>query len=404
MTEAPLKGIHVLDFMWVMAGPAATQYLSQYGATLVRVESASRIDTARTLQPFKDGQSGPERSGLYANLNYGKLNLALNVTNPAARPVLDRLVRWADVITESFSPKGMASMGMDYEACKKLNPGVIMLSSCLNGHYGPEAQLAGFGTMGAQLAGFGELAGWPDRAPAGPFGAYTDYIAPKFTVVALLAALEYRRRTGKGQYIDLSQAEASQQFLGPALLDYTVNGVVDSRAGNTSQEFAPHGVYPCRGEDDWVAIVCETEDQFAALATATGNATWATDPRFATHDGRLANRDTLDALLGEWTATRTRDEAESLLIAAGVPAHRVSGASDLATDPQLMHRGHFGKVSNAELGEVTVETSRMRLSRTPQVPLASTPTLGEHSQEVLSGMLGFSEDEIVELVAAGAIE
>jgi benzylsuccinate CoA-transferase BbsF subunit len=403
MARLPLDGVRVLDFMWVMAGPASTRYLADYGATVVRIESATRIDTARTLQPFKDAVSGPERSGLVMNLNAGKLSLCLNLDHPGARPVVERLVRWADIITESFSPRGMKGFGLDYESVTKMNPSVIMLSSCLNGQYGPHASLAGFGTMGAQLAGFGELAGWPDRGPAGPFGAYTDYVAPKFTVVAVLAALEYRRRTGKGQHIDLSQAEASQQFLGPALLDYTVNGRVATRAGNSSPEYCPHGVFPCAGNDRWIAIACTVQAQFVALSGVASKG-WAADERYATLAARMANREALEATIGEWTAGCERDDLESALIAAGVPAHRVSTAMDAFNDPHLAALGHFPTVQHAEVGEVPVEASRIRLSRTPAQPPAPAPMIGEHNEQVLAGILGMSEEEIIEVVASGALE
>ena len=404
MSKLPLDGVKVLDFMWVMAGPASIRYLVDFGATIVHIESATKIDTARTLQPFKDGVAGPERSGLVMNLNAGKLSLSINLDHPGSRPVVERLVRWADIVTESFSPRGMKGFGLDYESVKAMNPSVIMLSSCLNGQYGPHSSLAGFGTMGAQLAGFGSLAGWPDRGPAGPFGAYTDYVAPKFTVVALLAALEYRRRTGKGQYIDLSQAEASQQFLGPALLDYTVNGRVATRAGNAAPEYSPHGVFPCAGEDRWVAIACTDEDRFVALCRAAQHPEWAEDARFVTLAGRLANRDALEGELAAWTATLPPAELEAKLIGAGVPAHRVATAAEGFADPQLGALGHFPMVEHSEVGEVPIEGSRVRLSRTPAAAPRPAPLIGEHNQQVLGEILGLSEDEIIEVVASGALE
>jgi len=261
------------------------------------VESAVRVDTARTIQPFKDGQPGPERSGLYANVNAGKLGITLNLAKPEAREVALRLAAWADVVVESYSPKAMRAWGLDYESLRKVNPRLIMMSSCLNGQTGPHAALAGFGTMGAALAGFTELAGWPDRPPAGPFGAYTDYVAPKFIAAALLAALDYRRRTGEGQYIDLAQAEAAMHFLTPAILDYTVNGHVQTRVGNFSPHEAPHGVYPCAGDDRWVAIACATEAQWQALCDAMDHQEWKADPRFLTLPARAANHEALDALI-----------------------------------------------------------------------------------------------------------
>lgn len=399
-----LAGLKVLDFMWVMAGPAGSRTLSDFGATLVKVESTTRIDTARTLQPFKDGQPGPERSGVFCSLNAGKLGLTLNLATAAGRATALKLAAWADVVLESYSPKAMRAWGLDYESIRKVNPNVIMLSSCLNGQTGPHASLAGFGTMGAQLAGFGELAGWPDRPPAGPFGAYTDYIAPKFTVIAILAAVDHRRRTGEGQYIDLSQAEASFHFLGPAFLDDAVNGRVWTRNGNASPEFSPHGVYPCLGDDAWVAIAAETVEQWDALCRATGNGSWPTDPRFATLEWRHANNESLDAAIGAWTAPRGADEIERTLQAAGVPCHRVSTTADLTVDPQLIHREHFVTVGHPEVGRVPIENARAILSETPARVTRAAPMYGQDNEYVLRELLGLSREEIVDLVAAGALD
>lgn len=258
--------------------------------------------------------------------------------------------------------------------------------------------------MGAQLAGFGELAGWPDRPPAGPFGAYTDYIAPKFTVIAILAAVDHRRRTGEGQYIDLSQAEASFHFLGPAFLDDAVNGRVWTRNGNASPEFSPHGVYPCLGDDAWVAIAAETVEQWEALCRATGNGSWPTDPRFATLEARHANNESLDAAIGAWTAPRGADEIERTLQAAGVPCHRVSTTADLTVDPQLIHREHFVTVEHPEVGRVPIENARAILSETPARVTRAAPMYGQDNEYVLRELLGLSREEIVDLVAAGALD
>lgn len=400
----PLAGIKVLDFMWVMAGPMGSRYLTDYGATHVRVDSPSRLDTAHTIQPFKDGVPGPGRSGLFANVNAGKLGISINMANPKGRELAKRLAAWADVVLDSYSPKAMRNWGLHYDELRKINPTVIQLSSCLNGQYGPTSTLAGFGTMGAQLAGFGELAGWPDRPPAGPFGAYTDYVAPKFIAAAIMAALEHRRRTGEGQFIDLAQGEASLHFLTPAFLDYTVNGRVMTRAGNDSPEYAPHGVYPVQGNDRWVAIVAETEAQWQALARAAGHPEWLTDGRFATMEARLANRRPLDDLIAAWTAPQPVEAIEEALRAARVPVHRVADNADLFADPQLQHRGHFVTVEHPDLGPVPIESSRMRFSATPSVVTRPGPTFGQDNEHVLRDLLGLSDDEIVEYIAEGALE
>lgn len=400
----PLDGVKVLDLMWVMAGPASTRYLADFGATVVRVESTTRVDTARTLQPFPKDVPGPNNSGVFATLNAGKLGLTLNPANPQAHATFDKLVKWADVVTESFAAGAAARLGVDYESVRKINPNIIMVSSCLNGQTGPMAKLAGFGTMGAQLAGFGELAGWPDRPPAGPFGAYTDYVAPKFTVAAIVAALEHRRLTGEGQYIDFSQGEASLHFLGPAFLDYTVNGRVMNRNGNASPEWAPHAVFPAQGEDRWVAIACETEEHWQSLCRATGHPEWAADPRFATLEARHANREALEAAIAEWTAPRTQGELEEVLQAAGVPVAASQRSSDALLDPQLAHREYFKWVEHAELGRVAIENTRFIMSATPGRVERPGPVFGQDNDYVLREILGLNDDEITDLIVAGALE
>ncbi len=399
-----LAGLKVLDFMWVMAGPAASRYLADYGAAVIRIESATHIDAARTIQPFKDNQPGPERSGIFAALNAGKLGLSLNPSVPAGRDLALRLVEWADVVMESFSPRAMKNWGLDYEALRAVKPDIIMASTCLNGHTGPHAKLAGFGTMGAQLAGFGELAGWVDRPPAGPFGAYTDYVAPKYLAAAVLAAIDHRKRTGEGQYIDVSQAEASLHFLGPAFLDYTVNNHVMSRNGNASNECAPHAVFPCRGDDRWVAIAATTGRQWEALAMALDQPGWISDPHFITMANRIAHHEEIEMLISTWTLPRDVGEVEEILQAAGVPCHRSSRSYDAFEDPQLIHRGHFVTLEHPELGPVPIESSRMRFSRTPASVTRLGPTLGQDTDFVLRSILGLGDEEIVELVAAGALE
>src|SRR5215475_9063751 len=265
--DLPLADVKILDLMWVMAGPAGTRILADYGATLVRVESSKRIDTARTLQPFHNRKPGPDSSALYQNLNTGKLGLSLDLNNEKAREVVRDLVRWADVVTESFSPRAMRGWGLDYESLRQLKPDIIMLSSCLMGQTGPWAQFAGFGNLAAAISGFFNLVSWPDRPPAGPFSAYTDYVAPRFTALSILAALEHRRQTGQGQYIDQSQAEASLHFLTPAILDYTVNGRIQEKMGNHDLSLAPHGVYPAVGKDRWIVLAIQTEQQWQALCS-----------------------------------------------------------------------------------------------------------------------------------------
>lgn len=400
--ELPLAGIKVLDFTWVMAGPATTRYLADYGATVIKVESATRIETGRTLSPFWQGTPDAERSAFQANNNAGKLGLSLNVASEGGRAIAKRLVQWADIVAESFTPKVMRAWGLDYEALRAINPGIIMLSTSLSGLTGPQAQFAGFGTLGAALAGFINFAQWPDRPPAGPTGAYTDYVAPKFGVAALLAALDYRRRTGVGQHLDLAQAEASIHFLGEAVLDYTVNGRVPPPAGNSDPSAVPHGVYPCAGDDRWIAIAAQTPAQWQALCGVIGAP--LADARFATLIERRRNEAALDEAIGGWTRQQEPAEAERLLQAASVPASEVVTIAQIFTEPQLNHRRHFVSVPHGVLDSAYVENSRTHMSRTPAVIAHAGPALGQHTDEVLRNILGMADEEIVEAVAGGAVE
>ncbi len=402
--EPPLTGLKVLDFTWVYAGPMGVRYFADLGATVVHIETSRFPDALRGYGPFKDALPGVERSGNYHNAAAGKLGLSLNLAEPAARALALRLAAWADIVVENYSPRAMRNWGLHYEALREVNPALIMLSTCLNGQTGPEKDLAGFGTMGAALAGFHELTGWPDRPPAGPFVAYTDYTAPKYIAAALLAALDHRRRTGEGQYIDLSQAEVGMRYLAPALLDYTVNGCIERRAGNASPDAAPHGVYPCQGEDRWVAIVCSTNEQWSSLCQATDYGAWQADPRFETLGARLTNRAALDDEIAQWTAPQAVDAVEQRLQAAGVPVHRATSTADLLTDPQIAHRGHVAWVDHPELGSIPLETSRLRFSHTPPRQPVPGPAFGQHNDIVLRELLGLSDEEIVEVVLSGALD
>ncbi|MCI0886329.1 MAG: CoA transferase [Chloroflexi bacterium] len=401
--QRALEDVKVLDFMWVMAGPAVTRVLADYGATIVRVESTSSIDTARGLAPFQNGEAGPESSALFMNLNAGKLGLTLDMTKEKGLGVVRDLVRWADVVTESFSPKAMRAWGLDYDSLRQLKPDLVMLSSCLMGQTGPLSMLAGFGTMGAAIAGFNSVIGWPDREPA-MVGAYTDYVSPRFAIASILAALDHRDRTGQGQYIDFSQSEASLHFLTPALLDYAVNGHVQGRAGNRDPHMAPHGVYPAAGDDRWVAVAVANDGQWRSLCEVLGRSELASEDRFTTAEARLANQDELDGIISEWTRQRDMYEVQETLQSRGVPAHALQNSMEAMRDPQLLHRGHFVQVPHEIHGSTTVEGSRFSLSRTPARIEKPGPTFGRDNQYVLEKILGYDEEKIVDLVAGGVLE
>jgi benzylsuccinate CoA-transferase BbsF subunit len=254
--------------------------------------------------------------------------------------------------------------------------------------------------MAAAMAGFYPITGWPDRMPAGPFTAFTDYISPRYAAALLLGALESKRRTGEGQYIDLSQMEGSLHLLAPALLDDEINGRVAGRCGNADPHRAPHGAYPALGDDRWVAIAVETDEQWATLAGLVGRGDLAGLPV----GERLSRQSELDAVVSAWTASRDAGAVEERLQQAGVPAHQVQNSSQCVADPQFVSRRQFRSVPHATYGESFVAGSPFWLSRCDDQPRWAGPTFGQHVEEVLGGFLGYDADRIAELVIAGALE
>ncbi len=402
LRRPPLEGLKVLDFTWVYAGPAVTRQLAEYGATVIKVESTTAHDALRANGPFKDGLPGGDRSANFSNVNLGKRSIGLNMKTPEGVDLALALIDWADVVVENFSPRAMKSWGLDWETLRLRKPDLVMLSSSLSGATGPQAMLAGYGTMGSALAGFGFVTGWPDRRPAAPYMAYTDYVSPRFATPALLAALDHTRRTGIGQHIDLSQAECSIHFLGSALLEYTVNERIPQARGNASPHYAPSGVYPTRGEERWLAIAAPEDRIWDALDALAGLG-WGENTRFASSAARRQNSAALDEAIGRWTLESSVEDLEARLQSAGIPAHRVTTSRDAFEDPQLLARGHFVSIEYAQVGSVPYEKSRANLSATP-ADLRPCPTLGQHNQEILSDILGLSDDEVTNLVIAGAIE
>ncbi len=398
--RAPLDGVNVLDFTWAMAGPATTRVMADFGATVIRLESLRHLDVARTIGPFVNDTPGTDASGLLFNMTTGKRSVGLDLTLPESREVLEDLVRWADVVVESFSPRGRAALGIDYERMTELNPDLVMMSSCLFGQSGPLERYAGFGTMGASLAGFFHLTGWPDRPPCGPFGAYSDYMSPRFALCALLAALDHRRRTGEGQYLDFAQAEAASHFLTPVLLDYAVNGHAASRNGNVDATMVPHGVYPSAGEDEWIAIACRSDAEWATLAATIGRP----DLVALNTDERRAREPELDDVISAWSAGRPGGQAQAELIGGGVPAHVVQNSIECAVDPQLLHQEHFVALPHPEHGTIVCEASRTTLSATPAVVRGIPPLLGQDTVDVLTELLGYDDERLGLLFAAGALD
>jgi len=393
-SSLPLTGIKVLDLFWVIAGPTATRMLADYGATVVRVESSKHLDTLRVSPPWQFGQPHPEGAAGFQSANANKLGVTIDLRSEEGRAIVIDLTRWADVVTESFAPGVMQAHGLGYSQLREIKPDLIMISSCIMGQTGPWRDFTGFGRLAASLAGFQPLASWPERPPAGPFGAYTDAIASRYNALAILAALEHRERSGEGQYIDQSQTEAALHFLAPAFLDWTINGHVANAAGNADDVCFPHGMYPTAGEDRWVAIAIESDAEWRSLCEVIGR------PELLE---RRHARAEVEAALSDWTRTREAAEVEAELQAHRIPAHAALDTPGLFSDPQLRHRGHFIEIAHDIYPSTTIESSRLRLSRSAARTPERALTLGRDNRMVLEDLLGYPPDRIADLEERGTL-
>ena len=404
MSKQVLEGIKVADFTWVAVGPLTIKYLADHGAEVIHVESATQPELLRASPPFKDRKAGLNRSAYNACLNNNKYGLALNLNQPGSKDVVLRLIKWADIVAESFSPGIMAKWGLAYNDLVKIKPDIIMYSSSQQGQTGPYAKIAAYGSHLVSLAGFTHLAGWPDRDPTGPQGPYTDTIAPPLGAAAIMAALIRRRRTGKGMHIDLSQLEAGVNFLSPVMLDYTVNGRAARRDGNRSPYAAPHGVYPCRGNDRWCAIAVFTDEEWQRLCQLMEKPELAQDARFSSLLQRKRNEDELDRVISGWTVNLTAEEVMHRLQQAGIAAGVAQTSQDIQDDPQLAHRHFFRELEHTEIGRHCYEAPPFQMSRTPYELNLPGACIGEHNEHVCTKILGFSDEEFIQLLADGVLE
>jgi crotonobetainyl-CoA:carnitine CoA-transferase CaiB-like acyl-CoA transferase len=393
-------GLKVVDFSWVAVGPLTAKALADHGATVIRVESSTRVDYVRTLVPFKDGIIGANRSHYYNNLNTSKLGIALNFATPEGRTLARRLADWADVVVENFTPGTMKRLGLDYETLSRDRPELIMISTCLLGQTGPWASFAGYGPHGAAISGLHYLTGWPDRPPTGPNGPYTDVIAPKYSVSALAAAILERRRTGRGQHLDVSQVESAIHFLEPLVLDQTVNGRTAPAAGLDSLYACPHGVYRTAGTERYAAIAVETAEQWRALRSLAPLDAFGGE-RFDDLGARLAVRDAIDAALAGWALQQDHREVERRLVEVGVPASTVQRMTDLHQDPQLTWRGYFVPLRHTEVGEIPYDGLITRFSAKRTMLHKASPCLGEDTDYVMRSILGIADEEIAAYAVQG---
>ena len=401
-------GLRIADFAWVGVGPNASMQLAFHGAEVIRIESSHRPDTFRAGGPRPQGDSSYDASAYFAKFNRGKRSVAINLAHPQGAEAAKRLIAVSDIVTESFAPGFMQRIGLGYEDVRRIRPDVIMCSMSMEGQSGPHAAFRGFGLTLQATAGVTGVTGWPDRPPVGTGVAYTDWVATHVAIIGILAALDHRRRTGEGQYVDLSQFEASTLVLDAGVIDAANTGRGITPLGNRDARHAPHGVYPCaedeHGADRWAAVAVTSNEQWQALAQVLQRADWLADEELADAGGRLQRQDELDAGISAWTCRRTVAEVEAELQAVGVPAHRASSVRDAHEDAQLGHREHWWHSEHPKIGAASYESPAWRLSETPPPPPRRSPLLGEDSAYVYQELCGYSEAEFQQLIIDGVVE
>ncbi len=398
-----LRGMRVLDFTWIHAGPSATRILSDQGAEVIKVESNNALSVI-------GGPASATARGLGQrhNWNAGKLSISLNMKTSQGIDIAKRLAAVSDVVAENFSGRVMPSWGLDYDSIRAINPSIIMLSMSGFGRTGPWKDRVSYGQTLQAWSGFTQLTGFPDTDPSGPASAYSDAVGGMAGAQAVLLALMHRARTGRGQWLDVSQFESLSSLLETLVLDMSVNGAdaVSTRTGNRPPYGggAPHGAYRCLGEDRWVAITVFTDEEWRAFVDVVGNPQWAGDPRFATAEGRERNADALDALVESWTIQHTAEEVMGRLQTKGVAAGAVQTGEDLSRDPQLKERGFFRRVPDHQGEQRTIESAPYKLSRTPGKVERGAPEFAADMTYVLRELLGMSDDEVEDCAIAGAFD
>ncbi len=408
----PLSGIKVADFSWFGAGPICAENLATFGAKVVRVESEAHLDGLRLVAPFPPGKTGYNVSGYFNNYNAGKLDLTLNLNTELGLAMARKLIGWCDIFLTNHTPRMIEKWNLGYDEVSKINPNVIAAYQPMQGLEGPHKYFMGFGAVLTPITGYTFLSGFPHRPPMGIGTNYPDYVVnPGHTLVAILAALRYRKKTGKGQRVELAQIESSVAPLGVAVMDYNANGRIESRAGNRLPHAVPHGAFRCedgtwqdKPEDRWIALGVFDDARWRGLADAMGSPAWALDGRYASHSGRKEHEDALEASLTGWTRERTAEDVMQLLQSKGVPAGVVQNARDMLDgDEHLRARGYYVYLDHPETGRAAYDGPPFRLSKTPGELRTPAPLLGQHNEQVCKEILGMTDEEIAEALIAQAL-
>jgi crotonobetainyl-CoA:carnitine CoA-transferase CaiB-like acyl-CoA transferase len=407
MMSLPLEGVRVLDLTQVWSGPLAGRILADLGAEVIHIASRRTLsltevtpEVAKILGVFPNNDPGERpwnRVSLSNDVGRNKFGMTLELNREEGIDIFKRLVKISDVVLENYSPRVMPNFGLDYPVLEELNPAIIMCSMPGYGLTGPYRDYVSYGTNLDPASGLASLMGYPDRGPQMSGNAYPDPVAALHAASAILTALFYCRRTGKGQHIDLSQSESATSLIGETVLGYALNKKNPPRIGNRHPYHAPHGCFACKGEDKWVAVSVTSEEEWISLCKAMGNQSWMEDKKFSDQLKRWKNQDELNELIQSWTLQYTHLEVMERLQDAGVPAGAVLNAPELVSDKHLAERDFYWELDHPEVGRHRYCGLPIKLSKTPPSPRRPAPCLGQHNEYVLEEILGLSKEEIADL-------
>ncbi len=410
MTKKPFEGVKIVQLCWAGVGVYTLNYLSHYGATTIRVETSTRPDPVRLFAPFaptnKEGEPvGLERSAFFSITHTApELGITLNFKQPEAIEIFKKLVVWADVVGEGFPTGVMDKLGLDYEGLKQVNPEIIMFRTCGYGHTGPMADQPGFGSILTAVTMMDTITGWPDRPPVPPSTYYTDQLSPMYGSLSIMAALDYRRRTGKGQYIDHAQIEAGLNYITPLILDYQANNRELALKGNKCDYAAPHGIYRCRGDDRWIAIAVMSDEEWQSFIKAIGSPDWTQKPEYANAAGRIADSDEIDRRVEKWTVNYPPEKVQEMLQSASVGSGVVANAKDLDEDPQLNHYNFYREMEHPYMGKLRYyHPDPVKLSAV-EPDIRRPVLLGEHTDQICTEILGMTQEEVDSLREKGVFD
>ena len=404
----PLEGVRILEMGQLIAVPHAVKMLADMGAQVVRMESHARLEGYRA-SAFYDNDPGAawwNRGANFHEQNRNKLGLTLDLSRPNALDTLKELISQCDVFIENFTPRVMRNFGLEYDDLRKLRPDIVFVSSTGYGFTGPWSAFGAIGPTTEAASGLCHSTGYRDCPPELAEMPYTDYTAAEHTVYAIMAALIHRARTGQGQFVDVSQAQAASATAPETLMDYTINGRITERIGNRHPYMAPHGFYRCEGADDWIAIAVSRDDEWAALCETLDAPALRDDARFADAPARWRHRAALDDALAAYTAGWQHSDLAARLQAAGVPAGAVLNNAGLLFDPHLTERGFYEVLAHhpdAAMPPLPYSGRPWKFAGAPDTPRKAAPLLGEHNRYVLRDMLGKSEADVATMAENGAI-